>query len=101
MTTEGIDPLAIATAELAEAMVPAPDDFLGDLGPLGAVWYCHEVAWATLRHYTALLAAPEGGSPDDDSEPVRAHHALGLAVGMLDQVCVILNLIEPEAAAPT
>jgi hypothetical protein len=90
--------MAHATAELAAAMVPVPDDIMEDLGPLAAVWYLHEVAWSTFRHYTAMLSADGVAAPEDDSEPVRAHHALGLALGMLDQTCVILGLIEPDAA---
>jgi hypothetical protein len=99
-TAPGLDALAHAQAELAAAAWPIPDDFLGDVGPLAIVWYFDQLGWATLRHYTAMLANAPGETPGDDSEPVRALNALTVAVGAIDEACVILGLIDREAAAP-
>jgi hypothetical protein len=99
MTVEQFDAKAFAQQELADAFVPAPEDFMAELGPLGAVWYLDQVGWAVLKHYTALLAADTGEAPPDGSEPVQAMAALSVAVGMLDGVCVTLGLIDAEAAS--
>jgi len=72
---------------------------MGDLDPLAAVWLLNQVGWSVFRHYTALLAAPEGGAHEDDAPPVRALKQLSMAVGMLDSVCVTLDMLPREAAA--
>lgn len=91
--------LQLAKVELAQSMIPVPDDYLGDLGPVAAVWYLEQLAWATLRHFTALLSTDAVEQPDDDSAPVRALAGLGVVAGAIDQVCIDLGLLPAEAGA--
>ena len=97
MTTAPFE--ASAKAELAKALLPAPDDFLGDVGPLAQLYYLDQVAWTVLRGLTGMLASGAGGDLDDDDPPVQALAALGDIVGRLDGVCQIMGLLPAEAVA--
>jgi len=94
-----IDPLEIATSELAEAMCPTPDDLLGDIGPLGTVWYTHEVLAYCLQKMAGMITAPEAGLMEDDSPPVRALAGITTAMGVINGVCETLSLIPEDVAA--
>ena len=96
--TEAVDALELATAELAENMVPTPDDLLGDIGPLGVLWYLHEVAAYALQFYTGALSGDEARDVDDDSGPVRALGAMTTAMGVINGACIQVSLLPPEAA---
>jgi hypothetical protein len=101
-TQPDVDALDLATAELADNMVPTPDDLLGDIGPLGVMWYLHEMCGYALQFYTGALSAPEAGDVEDDSGPVRALGALTTAMGVINGACIQVSLLPPEAAgAPT
>ena len=90
---------ASAKAELAKAMLPAPDDFLGDVGPLAQLYYLDQVAWTVLRGMTGMLSSEVSADLDDDDPPVQALAALSDAVGRLDGICQIMGLLPAEAVA--
>lgn len=92
-----LDALVLATRELAENMVPTPDDILCDVGPLGAVWYLHELADYVIRFYTGALSGDEAADVTDDSGPVRALAALVMAMGEINGACVAISLL-PDGA---
>ena len=87
-----------ARAELSAALVLAPDDLLGDVGPLAQVLYTRELAWHVLRSFTGMLASDASADLEPDDPPIIALNELTMALGMLDQVCVTLGII-PLAAA--
>jgi hypothetical protein len=97
--SDEIDPLEIATQELADAMCPTPDDLLGDIGPLGTLWYLHEVAAYTLQKCAGMVTSPDAGTLEDDSEPVRALAAITTAMGVINGACEILSLIPDTPTA--
>ena len=94
------DALDMATTELAEAMVPTPEDMLADVGPLAQAWYLQQLAYHVMRSFTAFLSTDEAGDVADDSEPVRALGALTTLCGIADGICVTLSILPAEAAGP-
>jgi hypothetical protein len=95
--TADIDAAEDAARELAEAMIMPPDDLLGDVGPLAQLLYLERLAWHVLTGWTGMLTVADSGDVPDDSEPVRALAALGLAAGQIDAACVLVALLPPEA----
>jgi hypothetical protein len=91
----------MAKVELAEAMFPQPADFLNEVGPLAQVFYANQLCYEVMKNYAAMLANAPGDAPPDDSEPVRALGALGVACGALDQACVLLSILPAEAVEQT
>jgi hypothetical protein len=98
--TETLDAQQLAKDELAEAMFPAPEDFLNDVGPLAQLYYVEQLAYQVMGNFAAMLANAPGGSPEDGSEPVQALSAIAEACGNLDAACVLLSILPAEAQAP-
>lgn len=96
---ETFDPAEVARTELAESMIIAPPDLLGDIGPMGQLFYLEQMIWHVLSGWTGMLAVADGDDVPDDSEPVRALAALTLAAGQVDAACVLVSLLPPEAAS--
>lgn len=100
--TDEQDALDLATAELAEAMVPAPDDVLEDCGPLACLWYLTQAAGFTLGRWAGTIDSPAGSELTDGDAPVQALSVLTQVMGMLNGACVLVDLLPEEAAnAPT
>jgi hypothetical protein len=97
------DPAEVARTELATEQVLPPEDLLPDVGPMGQLLYLEQLTWYVLTTWTGMISAADDGVLDDDSEPLRALQAITLAAGMIDQACVIVSLLPPEAVdgAPT
>lgn len=95
---EPADALELAKSELAEAMVPDPEDLLADVGPLAQLFYLNQTAYQVLKNYAAMLTAKGIETPADDSEPVRALQMVAEACGMLDGACQELSILPREAA---
>ena len=91
-----VDPAHVAQSELAENMVPTPDDLLADLSPPSQLWYARELSYSVMRTMAASLAIDEGEELPDDSEPVRALAALSNACGLLDGACVLVSLLPAD-----
>ena len=92
----GVDPAVVAQSELAQNMVPTPDDLLADVGPLTQLWYARELCYSVMRLMAASLSLDDGEPLPDDSEPVRALAALTEACGMLDGGCVLVSLLPAD-----
>ena len=92
------DALEMAVGELAAAMVPTPEDILCDVGPLGVVWYLHELTNYAILFYTGALSGDEAKDVDDDSGPVRCLAALVMAMGEINGACAEISLLPTDAA---
>jgi len=89
----------MATTELAEAQVPTPDDLLADVGPLSQLWYLHEVADHVIKSWVGMQSDEHGKDLSDDSEPVRALAAMVTSMGALNEACVLVSILPPEATS--
>lgn len=96
--SQTIDPLEIATQELAEAQVPTPEDLLADVGPLGCLWYVKEAMAITAMRWVDTLPAMEDPEADTDTGPVRSLQMLTEAMGAVTAACVEVSLLPREAA---
>jgi hypothetical protein len=85
-----------AKRELAEAMVPAPDDLLSEVGPYAQLWFVYNLASELLIAYASRL------DPDDDDADAlegtvgKALAGIGEATGMLAAACVAMGLLPAE-----
>ena len=84
-----------AKIELATNMVPAPEDLLADIGPLGQVFYLRELGWQVLRSYSGMIQDSASIELKDEDPPVLALQELMMIMGELDGLCVTLELIDP------
>lgn len=98
MTHPHIDTLEMAKLELAEAMVPTPEDLLGDVGPLAQLYYTERLLYVLLGMWTGMIAEDTTSGLDADSPPVKAQQAIALAAGNIDAACILLDIL-PAAAA--
>ena len=85
-----------ARTELAQAMVLAPEDLLGDISPLGQLLFLEQLAWYVFRGMTAMLSSDASADLESDDPPVIALQQLGVAVGEIDQVCVTMGILPAE-----
>lgn len=88
------DALQMARDELGAAMVPAPDDLLADVGPLGQVYFLNQAADHVVRSIVGMMSGPEAEVLDDDSGPVRALAACTIALGNIGAACVALSIFD-------
>jgi len=88
----------LARTELATAMVPWPEDLLADIGPLGQMVYLNQLAWHVFRSLRGMLSTDASIELQAGDPPVVALNQLMEAIGMIDQVCVTLDLIPIEQA---
>lgn len=95
-----IDPCEIARTELAQAMVPTPDDIVGDLSPLACLYFLEQLGWAVLTCWTAYASdeADKGSESADDL--AETLNAIAMTVGQLDQTCARIGLLPVEAVPP-
>jgi len=87
-----------AKADLSTNMVPTPEDVLGDVGPVGQLYYAERLLYVVYGMFAGLLANDAVEQPDDDSPPVKALAAIGMACGNLDAACIVMGILPPEAA---
>jgi hypothetical protein len=93
-----IDPADIARDELAAEMVPTPEDLLGDIGPMGTLWYLQQTMAYTVQKWAAMLSDPAAGEIEDNSGPVRALTALVTANGVINGACIEVALADDDSA---
>lgn len=86
-----------AQAELADAMVPMPSDYLEDLSPQAAILLCWEAAKSLLTILTA--AAQSLATDDDETQPTVSEVLNGAAASLagLTHVLVALQVLPAEA----
>lgn len=89
--------LEAVTTELAQVAVPSPDDILSELSPLAQLYFVEQLAWELLRSYAAMGAATEGDEDAESSNLSGALTGIGVAAGALDESCVLMGLLPPEA----
>lgn len=95
-----IDPNEMARKELAEAMIPTPDDVMTDLSPLAGLFYLEQLGWAVLTSWTAYSQeAIETNAEGSDDLSVTLSQVAAV-VGMLDGTCARIGLIPPDAVPP-
>lgn len=92
-----IDPQEMAKAELAEAMIPTPDDIMEELTPLGALYYWEQLGWATLTTWTAHVQDMDDQGDEAASEMAGVLQGIATALGGLDAVCATIGLVPAEA----
>ena len=95
-----IDPQELAKRELAEQMIPTPDDVCASLSPLAALYYIEQLGWAVYTLWTAHVADSVTDDAAVNADLAETLSGVGLVVGELDAVCVRIGLIPPEAIAP-
>ena len=94
-----LDPQQTARDELADNMVPTPDDLLDNIGPFGLMWYLEQLAYYVMNQWTAFLVAAAKDDVPDGSEPVQALAAIADAVGHIDGALVLLKMLPDEAVS--
>lgn len=80
--------------------MPHSDDLLDDVGPLGQALYLNQLAYRVLSSFAGMLTAQDNDDLPTDGGPIKALAALTLACGNLDAMCIELQILPPEAAAP-
>jgi hypothetical protein len=95
--TDELDTLAIAKAELSAAMVPAPDDLLTMLGPMGQLYFTQQVCLELGTAYALNLSTQDASEVDLQENGARALQAIMEAAGMLTHACVTMGIMPPEA----
>jgi hypothetical protein len=95
--TEELDTLEIAKAELMSASVPAPDDILTMLGPMGQLYFVQQVCLELGTAYATNLSVETDEGGDLQENGARALQAIMEAAGMLTHACVTMGLMPPEA----
>lgn len=100
MTTADLDPEQIARKELAEAMIPTPEDVVTDLSPLGALFYLEQLGWAVLTSWTAYSQEQADAGAEGAEDLSVTLGQVASIVGMLDGTCARIGLIPPDAVPP-
>ena len=93
MTTDAPDALDLARSELAAEMIPAPDDLLGDVGPLAVLHYCREALVYAVTSWTAQLAEEQVDEAPGGGELANALQAMCEALGALSVASVEVHLL--------
>lgn len=94
-----IDPQDIAARELAEGMVPVPEDFLPSMGPFANLYYAWQVLSQVLPNWVAHLAAEGGEDIEDGGELVPALDAIGQALGLITGACQMVSILPSDDEA--
>ena len=97
MTTDPIDTMEIARAELAREMFPTPDDLVSDLSPLGMLFFTEQCVVELFKQYTAELSEVDDDTVDTTEGMGRALVAIGQALGNLDVACVAMGILPEDA----
>lgn len=95
-----VDPNELARSELAEAMIPTPDDVMADLSPLAGLFYLEQLSWAVLTSFTAHAESTQGKNKQADDDLAITLNELAMLVGGLDQTCARIGLLPVEAVPP-
>lgn len=95
-----IDPHEMAKAELASAMIPAPEDQVTDLTPIGALYLLEQMGWAVLTLWTAHAEDQVSEADDVTSDLATTLQGIGTCVGMLDEICARIGVLPLEAVPP-
>ena len=95
-----IDPQEMAKKELAEVMIPTPDDVCESLSPIAALYYFEQLGWKLLTLWVAHVSDSIGADPEINAELSATLTAINMIVGETDAVCVNIGLLPPEAIPP-
>jgi hypothetical protein len=89
--------LEAAQAELAESMVPWPDDFMMDYHLNSALLFARQVAMCTAK--VAVAFANNVAESPDEPQPVldEVQNGIAAAVMGLTHALVALEVLPPEA----
>ena len=93
--TTDLDPEEIAAKELAEGMVPMPEDFIPAMSPFAALYYTWKVLGEVLPVWVAHLAGPGAEDLGDGGELIPALDAISQASGLIIGACQMINLLPP------
>jgi hypothetical protein len=94
-----IDPLEDAQAELAGYRIMSPEDLLEQLSPNGCLYFLQQTAYECLKHWATELF-PDTEQAEWEGTPVTsAFQTIVTVCGELDQACVFVGILPPEAAA--
>ena len=96
-TDNPIDPLQDAQDELAGYRIMSPEDLLEQLSPNACLFFLQQTAYETMKHWATELTPSEQGSEWSDTDIAKAFFAVVAVCGMLDEACVLTNILPPEA----
>lgn len=96
MSDAVIDPQEIAAKELAEGMVPVPEDFLPAMGPFANLYYFWQVASQVLPIWVANLAVEGNEDLGDGGELAPALEAITQALGLITGACQLVGILPPD-----
>jgi len=96
--TGSIDPMEDAVAELAGNMVPNPEDLFKGLSPNASLWFLQQSAYTALGKWAEMLAPGDATGEFDGTDVTKAFYAVTAVCGMLDEACVLVGILPPEAA---
>jgi hypothetical protein len=89
--------LEATQAELAEKMVPWPDDYIEDLSPHAALFLLRQMAMATQKVVLGATISLDG-DPDDDAGAIgEIMNGVAAAMAGATHACVALEILPPEA----
>ena len=98
MSSEIIDPQEIAARELADGMVPVPEDFLPAMGPFANLYYLWQVASQVLPVWVANLSVESDEDLGDGGELAPALEAITQALGLITGACQLVSILPPDEA---
>jgi len=92
-----VDPLDEAKMELATNRIMSPEDLLGSLSPNAGLFFLQQAAYQIMAIWAAKLVDRVGDPEFESSELGRALQAIMTACGNLDEACVLVAILPPEA----
>jgi AhpD family alkylhydroperoxidase len=97
MPTVPDDLLGAAQAELADGLVPWPDDFMDSLSPPAALLFARQVTMKTLQMATGAAASLAEGPDEPQSVVSAVLNGCAMAVAGTTHALVALGLLPKEA----
>jgi len=92
-----IDPLEDAKAELVGYRIMSPEDLMENLSPNACLFFTQQAAYTTVSKWVEALSPTDGTDEYEETDIVKAFYALTAVCGMLDQACVLVGILSPEA----
>lgn len=93
----GESALELAQAELAEAMVPWPDEFMKDYTPQAGLLFARQVAMCCLTMVTDAAASLASDSAGEETTVHEILNGVSAAVAGLTHALVTLEVLPKEA----
>jgi hypothetical protein len=92
-----IDPLEDAKAELAAYRILTPADIMADLSPNACLFFLQQAAYAAMSKWGNTLAPSVESGEYEETEVTKAFFGIVQVCGELDQACVLVGILPPEA----